>query len=217
MDTQRLLAASSQSSRPSSSPLRHLRSAPVLIVSYDHAPARSPASTFVPSITSYTLLSAFMSRGSAIPSTMRRFHPHVKGLPPPPAIYTPVHLSTSTPFVTSKPALYLDAIHPHASLSASTCTSCAAHLSTFQACTRLHVMRVHPFTSYACFHAIRLCATAPPPRRHVSARRPSASAPCARWFFDLHDMRRRFLHPPISFAHYMHTIIKEESQEVHSN
>ncbi|KIJ54136.1 hypothetical protein M422DRAFT_25098 [Sphaerobolus stellatus SS14] len=77
---------------------------------------RPPAFSFVPSTS--------MPRGPAVPPTMRCFHPHVKGLSPPPAIYAPAHLSISMPFVDRQastststpcvctPSLYLGAMRP---------------------------------------------------------------------------------------------------------
>ncbi|KIJ22435.1 hypothetical protein M422DRAFT_40064 [Sphaerobolus stellatus SS14] len=126
----------------------------------------------MPSTTSYTLPSTSMPRGSAIPPTMHRFHPHVKGLLRFPPSTCP--LICQSPRLLSPPnqPLYLDAIHPHASFSASTCTStctsCAAHLSTFQVCTRLHVMRMH-----LSVHVMRM-----PPCHVPRCNCPSTSTPC---------------------------------------
>ncbi|KIJ47410.1 hypothetical protein M422DRAFT_248800 [Sphaerobolus stellatus SS14] len=90
--------------------------------------------------------------------------------------------STSTPYTRTHPLATQPAHQPaHHALPISPHFK-HAPASTSCACT-------HPFTSCPCLHAMHKGTTAPPPRCHVSARRPSALAPCTRWFFDLHGMR----------------------------
>ncbi|KIJ23556.1 hypothetical protein M422DRAFT_786139 [Sphaerobolus stellatus SS14] len=187
MDTQRLLAASSQSLCPPSSPLRHLRPAPVLIVSYGHAPAR-PHPPSCPPPPPTTLPSTSMPRRPAVPPTMRRFHPHVKGLPPPPAIYASAHLSTSMPFVdlqaspsTSTPYTCTHPSAPQPGRHALPASPRFKHapVSTPCACTRL-------FTSCASkaqllLHLNTMCLHAVPlPRRHAPADSLTSTACVAR-------------------------------------
>ncbi|KIJ40514.1 hypothetical protein M422DRAFT_256476 [Sphaerobolus stellatus SS14] len=150
-----------------------------------------------------------MPRGPVDPPAMCRFH--VKGLPPPPAIYAPTSLhlrarssvdlhafchlqaspSTSMPYTRTHPSVLQPARHAPPTSPRFKHTPA----STSCACTC-------PFMS--CLHAMCKGATAPPPRRHVSARHPSASAPCAHWFFDPACVARSSTRQPPLHATCMH-------------